>query len=1499
MSIKNKIKNFKAKSKEFFRKLASICLVLLITISNIIPTWAEPTSNVTELRTAVENRLSTFNQVDLSKYGGVLGVFHNMKVILSQALWTDFILQDNTLGIPDATKNYQKEMLVKRIREFNEAFHQDNEKYKGVTLDISSVGDVDGEQLNNFSLSNIVNDIANYSKTYIEGLLKDKEEDEVVTDYKSELRYIYQIVNTCVTEVKTINSLIPAKETEKDGLITVEPETPYSPNSLTPLSSLLDDKANAQISKVLRKCQELADDELQEITPDNIDNSKELLDRFYKNGTFTSKELINSYFMIFSASATYEPFVSHVGDDSFVTALRQMSGETGSDSKLIELFNDAKRYKKPLYYRELDRDGKPKGAAERITLGSFVDYMLKDSSGVLVMPVGVYEQPADSNSYMIYQSNRYYYTGDESINNSNSNDSNSNNDSNSSNDSSDNSDSTNANNNNSTGGDADNLVTPEGISGEEVLPNAPEDTESTDAKSNRQTKEEWKKSLEDVESFSHDMPITNEAYMTSPVFGWSKTSQYFLGTVIGRNIVSDVAKVDKFSKDNGLLFMNCFGDIVTEDDTVIIPGACNSTFYNEEQYYYPYTFAFMKSYPSIKLGTKIFESTNEKDTGKYILAINNNEDGDSDKTKQEKEDESLTEQISGTKLTDNNDYEIIARKINSMYGLTYDSQTSLSLKLQATMKQMGDGKPSMLTFKHFEFENKDGGWFSGITNWMRDLANNSASSNWLGDGTEMIMVKDLQSTYSNQTKTVLFDTDLEDMQDQDLGIVASNFYWGIMSDDQGNMLKPNEKLNTELLAKEVVPEALNGLQDAVGYAKNTFDYEDMVEDQFNRVTNVLQDIVQSIINTPASVRGVLGLESAYQNPIFGKILVQYKTYIPIIAVLVIVLCIIRYMNSRTDLGQLAVVVIATLACSIFFTSVFPVYIPMTYNVAISEMAKDLGYTSLLMKSEDYDNLMQEKQNSKGEVELHTMSINLYKLNNDDLEYVCDKLNITPADAGNGTAYPLDASNGLYLEGNIVKLNLDKLFGNLPIVGSYKAGNNGKAYYQLEMQKRQSNNVDYYMPYYLITQSFIDKLNDLCKVYELNRSTVKYDRMVKDSFVVNAYINSAPFLIPGEFDKMAETIEPAVLENIKTVFGDTDDWLGLSSFLAEPMENGQDSLWYRTLMQNGFIHDDMYTLGEDSSEEAEKAREKMNKLISEINYLTKQFILTNQDSFVGMSDENLIKIISLHATLIFNQKVGDRWANLYPMFLNTEELTLNDILVAAYTSNSDRFRSEEMNIVSYITYKYEWFGLIVLLLIVLLTSFSTLVIKLFVPILYVLLFVFSAFKFAGKRQLDSVARGFMKCSLTLLLLFTLNVLGIYLAFKLDGSWTALGIQFLLVFNITDTLLKLIGAVLRDLTNLGDSQFHTVAPWMLQATGMLDAMDDLRVKTTNIVKGRKPQYIEGFRDKAYDRFKHSRNMDEFYESEVIMRGSLDKHRKRTDEFERNVKSLHDEYEDFRNI
>lgn len=1487
MKLKSKMKEFRRREgfRKFVKQLSSICLVLLITLNSISTTWAAPTSNVAELRRAVENRLSTFNQVDLSKYGGVLGVFHNMQIILSQALWTDFILQDQTLDIPEATKNYQKEMLIKRIRDFNEAFNQDNDKYKGVTLDVGSVGAVGGEQLNNFSLNNIVSDIANYSKTYVEGLLADKEEDEILAEYKRELRYIYQIVDTCVVDVKAINSLIPAKEIEKDGLVTVEPQTPYAPNSLEPLTALLDAQANEKLAGIIRKAQELSEDELQEITPDNIDNSKELLDRFYKDGSFKTEELINSYFMIFSASATYEPFVSHVGDDSFITALREMSGEKGSDSKLIELFNDAKRYKKPLYYRELGRDGKPKGPAERITLGAFVDYMLKDSSGVLVLPKGVYEQPEDSNSYMIYQSNRYYYTGDESINGSDKNESEGG--------STDNNGSEGAGSTiNTGGGDGDNLLTPDGISGVEVPPNAPTDNETE-----RKTKEEWKKSLQDTESFSHDMPITNEEYITSPVFGWSKTSDYFLGTVLGRNIVSDVAKVDKFSKDNGLLFMNCFGDIVTEDDTVIIPGAANPTFYNEEQYYFPYTFAFMKSYPSLKLGTKVFESTNEKDEGKYILAINDNGEGDDDKTEQEKEDEKATEQISGIKLTDSNSYEIIARKIDDMYGLSYDSQAKIKLKLQATMKQMGDGKPTMLTFKHFEFDNKGGGWF-GFGNIISNFQNNSTSKNWLGSGTEMIMVKDLQSTYSNQSKTVLFDTDLEDMQPQDLAIVASNFYWGIMADDQGNMLAPNDKLNTELFAKEILPEALNGLQDAIGYVKNTFDYEDMVADQFGRVTNLLQDIVASIIKAPASVRGVLGIESAYQNPIFGKLLVQYKTYLPLVSVLVIVLCIIRYMSSRSDLGQLAVVVISTLACGIFFTSVFPVYIPMVYNTATSGMSKNLGYTSLLMKSEDYDNLMQEKQNSKGEVELHTMSINLYKLSNEDLEYVCTKLNISPSEASSGKAFPLDAGAGLYLEGNIVKLNLDKLFGNLPIVGSYKPGNNGKAYYQLEMQKRQSNNVDYYMPYYLITDAFIGKLNDLAKVYELNRSTVKYDRMVKDSFMVNAYINSAPFLIPGEFDKMADTIEPTVLENIKTVFGESDDWLGLSSFLAEPMEEGQDSLWYRTLQQNGFIHEDMYDLGSDSSEAAEQAREKMNKLISEVNMLTKEFILTNKDSFAGMSDENLIKIISLHATLIFNQKVGDWWANLYPMFLNTEELTLNDILIAAYTSNADRFRSEEMNIVSYVTYKYEWFGLIILLLVVLLTAFSTMVIKIFIPVLYVLLFVFSAFKFAGKRNLDTVAKGFTKCSLTLLLLFTLNVLGLYLAFALDGSLTALGIQFVLVFNITDTLLKLIGAVLRDLSNLGNNQFHTVAPWMLQATGMLDALDDLRVKTTNITKGYNPQAVEGLRDKAYDRFKHNRGMDEFYDSEVIMRGSIDKHRKRTDEFKKG-KILSDEYEDFRNI
>lgn len=1482
----------KYKIRSLIKRAVAVLFAFLLTLNSVTCVWANPVnthSNVAELRKAVENRLSSFNEANLSKYGGVLGVFYNMDLILSQAIWTDFVIKDTTLGISEATKNYQKETLVKAIREFNKTFGKDTEKYKGIVLDQASVGSPDGESLNNFSLNNLATDMAKYSMDYINKISEGKEDKDIVEQHKKELRYIYKIVETCVNDVKDINSLIPAKEIKNDdGSIKLEPQTPYAPEGLSPLTDLLDAQKNSRVSGILRKAQELANSELQEITPDKIDNKKELLDRFYKDGTFTTEKLINSYYMILSASAVYEPFVSHVGDDAFVRALREISGEHGSSSDLLKMYNDAKMYKKPLYHRDLDREGKPKGAAERVTMSAFIDYMRKDTSGALVMPKGVYEQGKDNNSYMIYNAQRFLYTKEESKKNSNSTDSKS--------DSTEN---------------TDKEKTTEGENKEEDMfadsnTNASEtdkeedankhDTQSDGTKEARSDREEWKKSLTDTEAFSHDMPITNEENMTPPVFLWGNKGvgdQLYMGTVLGRNIVSNVAKLDKFSKDNGLLFMNAFGDIVSEDDTVIIPGAANPTFYNEDQYYFPYTMAFMKSYPSLKTGTKVFESTNKLDEGKFVLVLNSNKDGDSDKTKEEKDAEKETETISGTKLNDTNNYEIIARRINDDKSLTMDAQVTTDLKLQATMKQMGEGIPTMLMFKHLNFEK------GGFTGFFTDMANNISGNNWFASTKEMIMLKSLQSTYSNQSKTVLFDTNLEDMQTKDLAMIATNFYWGIMADEQGNLVEPNDKLNQTLLAKWVVPEALNGLQDAIGYTKNTFDYDDMVNDQYGRFIKLSKSIVDGIIKAPAQVRGILGIENAYQNPVFGQVLTHYKIAIPILVVLVIILCIIRFMSARSDLGQLAVVIVSTLACAIFFTSIFPVYIPTLYNVGTNNLTKNLAYTSLMMKSEDYDNLMKDKENENGEVELQTMSVNLYKLSKTDLEYVCNKLNITPSEAGSGKAFPIDSTSGIYLEGNIVKLNLDKLFSNLPITGKYKPGDNGKAYYQLSMEKRASNSIDYYIPYYLITQQFINKLNTLAKVYELNRSTVKYDKMVKDSFMVNAYINSAPFLIPGDYEKMSETIEPDVVENIKTAFGDNEDWLGLSEFLTKPPEKGQDSLWYQTLKQNGFIHEAMYNLQSDDNPKAKAAREKMNKLIYKVNFLTKEFILKNKDCFTGMSDENLIKIIALHATLIFCQEGGDWWANMYPMFLNSEELSLNDVLVAAYSSNADRFRSEKMDIVSYITYKYDGFGLFTLTFVVLMISFIVTVIQIFIPILYILLFVFMIFRFAGKRALDKLTSGFLKSSLTIFILFTLNALGMYIAFNLPSGNIALMIQFVISLTICDTLIRLICAIFKDPTNLGDGQFHTVAPWIMQATGMLDALDELKVKTSSFRKGYNPAIVDGMVDKSLERFRHNRGIDEFYNSEVIMKGSIDRHRKREEDVKSTVSTLYDEYEDFKHL
>ncbi|WP_394863794.1 hypothetical protein, partial [Paraclostridium bifermentans] len=316
-------------------------------------------------------------------------------------------------------------------------------------------------------------------------------------------------------------------------------------------------------------------------------------------------------------------------------------------------------------------------------------------------------------------------------------------------------------------------------------------------------------SLENTEFTPDGSPISAEDKVTPPVFTWGKysfTKKMHMGKVVMTKIIKDVPHLKDFEKKNKMLFMNAFGDIVTENDVVILPAASNPTLFNNNKTFYPYSLGFMKPYPNLKANENVFK-VGKGDQGKYVLSIereNEVDDGSKDKEAEKKGKAKETEVISGNNLKQGNDKEVSISEVSGDTNLALSRKFSTTQFIQANMRDMGSGKTSMLRFKHYKF--KSDNWSKKITS---DMVNNVTSSNMFTK--ECLMAKVPADVISEGKSVVLFESDLKDLTDQDLGMIASNYYWGVMSDGDGNMTSPNGNLNTTLFQKWIVPQALNGV----------------------------------------------------------------------------------------------------------------------------------------------------------------------------------------------------------------------------------------------------------------------------------------------------------------------------------------------------------------------------------------------------------------------------------------------------------------------------------------------------------------------------------------------------------------------------------------------------------------------------------------------------------------------------------------------------------------
>lgn len=889
--------------------------------------------------------------------------------------------------------------------------------------------------------------------------------------------------------------------------------------------------------------------------------------------------------------------------------------------------------------------------------------------------------------------------------------------------------------------------------------------------------------------------ITDESKMTQPVLYYGSKFQRTVDnmtTVLLQNIIQNTVNLDSIKdKSTRYLYMNAFGDIVTDDNLVVFPGYCNPLLYKTESSYNAYTVGVMNAYPSVISRSVNFKIASANDVGKYVLLANSDTE-------------------------DYQDSAIVAYKIKS--NSSVDEVNSLPIKnIEPTFYVNTTDNTKIFGAQRYVFGSK---------------------STWESSSIYQYSPLVMTNTTTIDDK-VLFPYDVSSDTNYKLaGAIALNAYQFICFDRTINAYSNLGKLNDNYILHNIVICGLHGTTNALGYMKDELlQYEQYVKGTNDRIAQQVIDSSSSIIDKTSDVDEVIGLSSSYENKILGKVLQFFRNNILLVLVIVSLILIIAFARYVRDMMEIILLGGISIALILGFVYVIPVYLPMFYNIIINNVCENLSYEVLGIKTEKYDadNTELVQVDSDGNFTYGSSSLTLYKVGWRKLKDFYAQMNVEESDASAGNISILNQESGVYVEGDSIKVDTSILFSTLQISGDYTY-TNGNTVYQLSANKTVSNNVDYYIPFYQFSDRFIGKLNNLASVYALPRSTVTYsDGKNKDNYFVYSYVNSPVFVNPGSYatvlqdeaknyindykDFVAEA--KAIETDLENAFGQNGDWLGIADLFTHLPSEYQSTLWAQTMQANGYY-----------SKTWEPNEDKINDLIIYINRQTKDFVY-DMDGVIGqLSDATMIKLISLRAVIAFTQKTSDYGHWLYPFSLNYSEMSLKDVLQSVFTSDYSQYINMDTDIASYIGVNHGWFNLIIFDIDVVLMFIIVNVFKLIIPILYLLFGVILILRVLNQGDLKVPFKGYAKTSLVLFLSFTLFDLALVIIKQMNGSVWGFYVMLFVCLGIGYLISLVLITVFTNIMDFGNTKFNENFEKVFHVSGIQQTINNLRV--SNMMK-----------------------------------------------------------------
>lgn len=610
-----------------------------------------------------------------------------------------------------------------------------------------------------------------------------------------------------------------------------------------------------------------------------------------------------------------------------------------------------------------------------------------------------------------------------------------------------------------------------------------------------------------------------------------------------------------------------------------------------------------------------------------------------------------------------------------------------------------------------------------------------------------------------------------------------------------------DKMRDDLMYN-VALEALQGLDTSRYYTKHS-----TTDVETSELTQKVQNITNKVFDVADNIRGVLGAQTLDSNKPMSIIVYTLRDMWYVVIILIVILAVF---GARGE-NLIKVVTSTIIAIGIFLVSIFvlPQMFAQVYDFVSNLFVEDVT-TDIVMRT------LEEVEGSKGPVldlKDSNSSLTLYEFTEDQLDTYAKQANLQKSSFLFGDVLPLynGTQSGEYLQGNKLKVSTDLLFDNNPIEGSYIAGEGGD--YELKASRFVSDSqIDRYAPYFLIQSNFIDELNQFLDFYTIPRSIISYvNGETKDSYIVYNYVNSIPFLYGDEIylwdtttDYGREYISAMgfdwrEIEKIQEVFPKSFDFLGIQDIIEniDPNDAKAQTTWYRVMLENGYY-------------DPEFGQARRDTMIEYVNYQTKRYILQNEPMQDNVSDETLIKLISLQATFFFNQAISetsldvDATTHAYPMAFNNSEFRLSDVLETVLTQNIDVYRYAEFDLVDYTAGRTDFFGSLLLLIVTVLMSVTVAglnILSLIAFVLFILMLLFNTFK--GNNLLDCVM-GYIKINAVLFVVYTIFVVAFDVMIFFDfGLIVSMLLLLVLSVVVLITLFHVVRAMMSDPMSLGNN------------------------------------------------------------------------------------------------